>query len=555
MSLIKGLIKYLFVLIGLLALGVGILAAVMFFVPSVEILGFRFKASHKTYTYILTDSTDIEKITIKTTGYNINIKPNISETTPDIFFIDIKNNYTGYANSKNDEVLVNGEKISETNKFNKEDLLENKVDEDGNIIMNGTTPEKVEGSYVIDLTELTGVLSLGSSNVTLYVPQTGKYIDYSLQTKSGKISFPKVSGENKVKTNNLNISTTSIRGTFSLDNVEMIKTATLEVENFLGRITINSDIGGSVKISSKTGSFYFNNIGTEGVSKIEDETIVGANEVMLLITGENPYVSFKQLNGSLKLTSPSGVVEGEIVNGDIISNTTSATIKVAKILGGCNIQTKQGDIAINQIGENINELRPINITTTTGEIKLGHEKIIGEKTYSKIYGKISTIVTTSGKVTLSNVLNNVGTISTQSGIVNVSFEKNENRKSANISTKSGAINIENIYGTISAKTENSAPINASFHLMGGNSTFETDEGQINLTIFAPTNNAKKQYKLNLKSKSNKFDCEIGSYILTSLKETDKVDGFYQTEQSFPSTATSAYTLSLKTNAGKIIVGY
>lgn len=556
MSLIKGLIKYLFILIALLALGVGILATVMFLVPSVEILGYRFKASHETYSFVLTESNDINKIKIITSGYNINIKPNTNQLTPNAFFIDIVNNYTGYSNSENDEVLVNGKKVSDVDKFSKENLLENKVDEEGNIIMNGENPQKIAGSYVIDLTELSGVLSLGSSNVTLYVPQNKNYVDYSLETKSGKISFPKVNDStSKVKTNNLNISTTSPRGTFSLDNVEMVNTATLEVENFLGRININSNIGGSVKISSKTGSFIFNDIGTEGVSKIEDESVSGANEVMLLITGDNPYVSFKKLNGSLKLTSPSGIVEGEIVNGDIISNTKSARIEVAKILGGCNIQTEQGVVIINQIGENINELRPINITTKTGEIKLGLEKIVGEKTYKNIYGKISTIVTTSGKVTLANVLNNINSVSTESGIVNVSFVKNDTIKNANITTLSGAINIENINGNITAKTENSAPIKASYYLIGGKSTFTTDEGDINLTIFAPTNATTKQYKLDMKSKSNKFNCEIGKYTLSKLDETSKVEGYYQTQQNFPSDAQNPYTLTLKTNMGKIIVGY
>lgn len=555
MSLIKSLFKYFIILIGLLALGVAILAAVMFFVPSVQIFGYRFKASHYEYTFTLSE-TDIKKVTIITSSYDINVKPNTSNVTPNTFYVVVKNDYTGYTNSTNDEVLVNGQSISEINKFSQDNLLENKLDEDGNVITSGGVPVKVAGSYVIDLTELGGILAFGGSNVTIYVPQTENYVDYSLRTKSGKISFPKTKGETtKVKTNNLNIATTSPRGTFSLDNVEMISTATLEVENFLGRTEINSDIGGSVKISSKTGSFIFNNIGTEGESKIENEGIVGANEVMLLITGDNPYVSFKRLNGSLKLTSPSGIVQGEIVNGDIISNTVSAKIEIAKLLGGCNIQTQQGVVYINQIGESVEDLRPINISTTTGKIQLGQEKTINKVVYKNVYGKVSSIVTTSGKVELFGVLNNVDSISTDSGIVNVSFEKTNAVKNANIITKSGAITLENINGNVTAETKNSAPINASYYLIGGNSTFTTDDGNINLTVFAPTNDSTKQYKLKMKSKSNKFDCQIGAYTLTSLGEESKVESYYETQETFPNTASSPYTLSLKTNMGKIIVGY
>ena len=561
MSLIKGLFKYLFILLGLLALGVAILAAVMFFVPSVSIFGYRFKSSHAEHTISLAETTDINKVTIKTSAYNINVKPNTNSISPNTFYITIKNNYTGYANSKNDEVLINGQKISEINKFTNDSILENKVDAEGNVVMNGDQPVKIAGSYMIDLTELSGIISLGGSNVTIYVPQTSHYIDYTLETRSGKISFSKVAGsDSKVKTNNLNISTTSARGTFSLDNVEMVSTATLEIKNFLGRIQINSDIGGSVKISSKTGSFMFNNIGTEGVSSIEGETVEsGTKQVMLLITGDNPYVSFKKLNGSLKLTSPSGIVEGEIVNGDIISNSTNARIEVAKLLGGCNIQTKQGNVIINQVGESIAELRPINITTTTGEVKLGQEKkIVRDEetiTYGYVYGKVSTIVTTSGKVTLDNVLNHIDNISTDNGYVNVTFAKNSTVKNANISTKSGAININNIYGNVVAKTENSAPINASYYQIGGSSDFTTDEGNIKLTIFAPSDESSKQYRLSMKSKSNKFDCQIGNYTLTKLGEETKVDGYYTTQNNFPTDATPTFTLNLKTNAGKIIVGY
>lgn len=550
MSLIKNMLKYVFILVGLVALGAAALAAVMFFVPSVQIFGYRFKSSHKEYRISLAQTTDMEKITVKTSAYNIRVVPSIDEVSPNTFYVVIKNNYTGYSNSENDEVLINGQAISGINKFSKDVVLENEVDEDGNVVMSGGKPVKVAGHYVVDLTELSGILSLGGSCVELHLPQSTKYIDYSLQTKSGTISFPEVSGQNPVKTNNLNISVTSARGTFSLDNVEMVETATLEVENFLGRININSNIGGSVKISSKTGSFYFNNIGTEGVSKIEDET----DEVMLLITGANPFVSFKKLNGSLKMLSSSGMVQGEIVEGDIISTTTNAEIKISKLLGGCNIQTQQGVVHINQIGESVNELRPINITTTTGEVKLGHATESG-KTYQNIYGKISSIVTTGGKVSLYNVMNNIDNLSTQSGKVDVEFVKDDRAKNANITTKSGAITISNINGNIYAKTENSSPINASYYLIGGKTEFITDDGNINVTLFAPTNDSNRQYLLKLKSKSNKFDCQIGNYTLTSLDESSKVDGYYQTQQSFPSSAVGAKILSFQTNTGKIIVRY
>lgn len=556
MSLIKNMLKYLIILVGLLALGVAILAAVMFFVPSVQIFGYRFKASHSEYTITLTETTDIEKVTIKTNSYNINIRPNTTTISPNSFYVVVKNDYAGYANSKNDVVLINGQDISKVNEFSKDAILENELDKDGNIVMDGQNPVKISGHYIIDLTELSGIISLGGSNVTIYVPDVGKYIDYDLETASGTISFPKNNSQtSKVKTNNLNISTTSPRGTFSLDNVEMIKTATLEIENFLGHININSDIGGSVKISSQTGSFFFNNIGTEGVSEIESENVEGISGVMLLISGNNPYVSFKTLNGSIKITSPSGIIDGEIVKGDIIANSTSAEINIAKLLGGCNIQTQNGSVVLNQIGEDVSELRPINITTTIGSVTLGQEKEVNKKVYKGIYGKVGTIVTASGKVTLVNTENNVDNITTESGIVNVEFAKTSKIKDANISTKSGAVTIENINGNIYAKTEYSAPIKASYYLIGGTSTFITDDGNIELTIFAPTNDSEKQYKLDMKSKSNKFDCQIGAYILSSLGEESKVEGYYETQETFPNTASSPYTLSLKTNMGKIIVGY
>ena len=66
----------------------------------------------------------------------------------------------------------------------------------------------------------------------------------------------------------------------------------MDITNYLGRTNISNEIGGSVKISSKTGSFYF--------SKINQN---------LIVSGENPYVSFNELGGYLKFTSPSGLLD------------------------------------------------------------------------------------------------------------------------------------------------------------------------------------------------------------------------------------------------------
>lgn len=549
MDLIKNLLKYLFILVGIAAFILIILASIMFFVPSVTIFGYRFRDSHNSYVLQLQNLTEVNTITVKTNAYNIRILPNTDSASPSDFRIVIKNNYVGFVNSENETLLVNNEDVKNFTTLSENAFLERQLDSNSNPVIVDDEEVKIPGSYVFDLTEVSGIMTYGNSTINIYVPQTFGSVDYNLETNKGVINFAK-NTENtyqKVSTGNINIKVNSNRGSFSLDNVNMKSTATLDVKNYLGRIKINSDIGGSVKISSKTGSFLFNNIGSSESTGIEDSTL-SSERVVLLISGDNPYVTFNNLNGSLKFTSKSGTVEGNNVSGDIITETEGGFLRINKMIGGALISTTSGEVKINQIGNESNLERSINISTQTGNINLG-----GTETEGAIFGKISSVTTKSGKITLNNVKNDLNRIESTSGSININFEKSNTIKNAVISSNSGAINISNINGEISASTSNSSAINASYYLIGGASNFTTDNGNINLTLVAPTDEANKQYELKMMNKSDKVDVKIGAYELTTFNGIEKVDGYYVATQSFPTSAENPFVITSKTNSGKITI--
>ena len=527
MQLIKNLFKYLLILIGVAAFAIAAMASIMFFFPNVSLFGYHYQASHKNHILMLnTDS--ISKVKVVTNNYNINIRPNDNLTNPDVFRIVIKDDYVGFTNSKEKELFVNGKGVSEFSAENIENYQE------------------ATGEYIFDLTELTGIIAYGSSSVDVYVP-TNFTTEYYLETHAGKINFqanPNNLNE-KVHTDNITIKVNSSRGDFDIEHVNIEPTATVDITNYLGRTNISNEIGGSVKISSKTGSFYF--------SKINQN---------LIVSGENPYVSFNELGGYLKFTSPSGLLDAGIVNGNVKVETSNGTIKIRKIVNLATVDNSYGDVVINQIGENeMDDSYSVSITGGTGTIQIGQEQVYDNVSYKGVYGKISSIITTTGRVVLENVYSpltladNETKITTTKGSVTVNFADTNTPKVKFIvvSTESGAIKLNNIYGEIEAQTQNSATITATFKALYKVANFTTDEGAINLKLAYVTNAENRQLVLNMLNKANKVNLEIGDFAVNSFDENSKdQDGYYTSQHYFPTEITSSdNVITAKTNNGRI----
>ena len=161
MELIKSLFKYLLILV-VIAFGVvSILAGIMLLFPNVKLFGFRY-ASSKDSRAIIINSPTITEIQVETNNFDIVILPNSEENVSNNvrFRMVIENNYVGFTNSTyNDEIM------------NKTHILNLTTNEyvpfteftGANIanFMDG------EGKYVIKIKEPTGLVSYGSSKISL----------------------------------------------------------------------------------------------------------------------------------------------------------------------------------------------------------------------------------------------------------------------------------------------------------------------------------------------------------------------------------------------------
>ena len=253
--MIKNIFKFLAIVLIIACLVVGLLVGIMFVFPSVELFGFRYVSNHKEYGLKMTESefSNITKINVETNNYDVVIVPNSNKdiASNNVLRIVISNNYTGFANKNNKGVMLLNTK---TNEMVNVTTFENNLI-DSSLIKNGT-------EFTIKLGEPSGVVSYNNSKVLIAMPENASGVEYNIVTNKGKINFAQ-SSENKSRnllTSNITIKVNSAFGSFNIDNAKMSNDSTLNIENYLGKVDINSDKIANVNINSNSGNFTFKNI-------------------------------------------------------------------------------------------------------------------------------------------------------------------------------------------------------------------------------------------------------------------------------------------------------
>lgn len=553
MSAIKTLFKYVVIILCAILFLIFLLTGILFIFPNASIFGFRYVTNHNDYGGFV-DNATVTEINIETNNYDIVIIPNSRQDIQNYqtFSFVVENNYTGFSNAKV-KAEVEGENGNETKDVSLDCTWLQALD--GSYVksteLNSVTLAKFRSgsAYTFKLIEPTGLVSIGSSRVMVYMPENStNYVKYNLKTNSGTIKFLKndINLNSTLYTSDITLDINSYRGAFNLENIVMKENSNLRISNYLGKVNIDSEKIGNVIIDSNSGNFTFNNIG------------FGENKSNLTINGNNPYVKVNKLYGNLYYDANTGYLEAGEVLGDMFVDTDNGIIKVAKALGVIDVNNDSGETTIDQIGENTSNSRGVNLTSKSGKIT------IGGSNYSENKGVyyIGLVKTESGNVVVNNfyakagsvLSSNTNEINTTSGSVTVNFATSEDIKDLTVTTTSGKVKLYKVYATVNVKTNNGA-VYAEFDkiAVANVANFESLTGNLEIKLPAPTNSLDKQYNINAQNKENKLDIKIGSFAKTAFDGDKNLVGYYIFEQKFPSDASTTNTINLKTNSGKIIV--
>ncbi len=525
MELFKNILKYLLILVAIFILGCSLIAGILFVFPKATIFGFRYTANKEENVEIISDAT-VTKVNISTSNYDIRLIPNSQqnlETNKNLRIV-IKNSYMGFTNNKVVETqLKSGDSEEKTIAVSEIDRTENKE------------VYYKDGILNLNLVEPKGVISFNNSQIIVYLPENAENVEYNLSTEKGKITFEKseINEGKLISTSNINISVKNIRGSFSLDNAKMSNGSVLKIQNYLGRVNINSDYISNVEISSNSGNFNFKNIGYDGL------------DGDLVVSGNNPYVRANSITGNVKFETTTGFIETEEIKKDAVITTKNGIVRLSKILGGLELRNDSGETAIGQIGDGITK-KSVKIYGKSGLISLGGDE-------SKIVYNLNSLTTETGKVIIKNLAEtNVEEISSTKGSINIEFVNNDKQKSSKVKSSSGNIEIKNINGQVDCETSKGT-INATFIKYFGESNFKTNSSNIQLQLTSPTDDASKQVELNAKNKENKLSVNVGAYSKNKFDGAKDGEGYYNFVQKFPIDCETANKINIVTNSGKIIV--
>lgn len=530
MELIKNLIKYFLILLIIVVLAGALMAGVMFVFPSVSLFGFRYVSSHSEYGFISDVGNSITKINVETDNYDIIVRPyrsSKSEPTTTKICISVVSSLTGYSRNGINETQV--KKVG-TEEYKSVSLLEN----DPKLIQNEDGTE-----FTIVLNEPTGVVAYGNSKVIISVPEVSQNVQYNLKTNNGAISFEKNSEneEQMISASNVDVTVSSIRGSLNLNNLSMADGSDLFINNYIGRVKVDSTKLGNVTINSNSGNFEFAQIGYEGPSNVGK----------LTVKGNNPYVKVGTVYGAVNYGKDGAVTTGYLEIGtlkkEIIYNSINGILKIDKALSTIEATTESGEITIGQIGEKGDNFQ-VDINSKSGKVTLGGEN-------KNVYC-LSKVLTESGRVVVNNFSeeNHDCEIETTSGSIEVTFEKSDAIKNLIAKTSSGAITLNNICGEVSATTGNNSKIYANFYKVSKKANFNTSNGEVEIVLPVPTNT--NIYQLNLKNKQNNLNVDIAGYEKTSF-DGEKVDEYYQFSKVFPDGKTGANEICVTTSSGRISV--
>lgn len=407
MKALKGLLKYIgIVLASIVALAL-ILLCIMYFFPSVRIFGVGVVHYNKQLTpssVVLSEYSNYSSIELNVNSKKINI----------------------------DIIPSDGENIECGLKLNIFGISTEIVEY--TVVKNVAVEDRVLKIY-LNVSEPSGWIATSNSRVTVNIPVG---YEYSLLTnsKSGDVSIGNTS--QTINVSNLFVSTGS--GNLNLVNMgESLELDSLNLSTDKGYFDLSSitniNVDNKVKLVANDGRFKFNNLNASldvtgtGV-KIEANNII-CDEDGFTVIANNGYFDIS------KLYSPTGA------ENTIITENTS--LNIGEITGKTGIVTEYGDISINTLNdytmiENTNGRVAVEtakdtilVQTVMGDISVDEYLKSGKfesergninvnSTSNYVDGYVTEIINVDGNVTINNKINLLLITTTGRSKVDVEFE-------------------------------------------------------------------------------------------------------------------------------------
>ena len=459
MSIIKGILIYTAIFLGLV-IGVGvILIGIMYFFPSVSVFGYKFYHGNNNgiiYEVVADDNTgvgvdnlikldgeilnNIDAVEIDADRWNINV--NLYEApSNNVTFLrtEFTRSITGFikASSPSPTFSVKAEKRA-------------------------LTGEDVEKNVVtIKAVEPEGAYFNRSACLTVWIPNTlpsGEIEDLRIVSGNGTVIFSQVSVAELVPVGNPEINVknfTLVDGSndAKVKYVNILDTLNINATN--SNFSIDRDFDCDVNLDCEKGKYKFGNI-------LGETNNVNINAV-------NADVQFGNIEGNVTLKSDYGYFRANTINGNFSSLShnvddinNACDLKIQKILGSTIIQNDSGNIDIGQVGQ-------VAKTTTTNDLRIDTHS--GDVNIANCFAKNIIVTSTSGVIRLDKCLGSLD-VSTQNGSVYVQFMKASD-------TVEGATDSEI---TTAVNNLNDKPIKISTGVDKGNGAIEVKNSRGQLTL-------------------------------------------------------------------------
>ncbi len=449
MKILKGVLKYGLILVALLIGAAFVMGAVMIFVPSVTIFGYRYAnvthtgSGFETNNY--SDLNGFNKIEIDAGAYNVSISQNADPTLSIRSKLSV-NGFFKYSEDKTAEELF-------LPTYNIQALKDNTAD----------------STLRITVSQIEGLLNYTESTIAVKVPvnlmESGKIESINVKTASGTIT---IGSDDIIEVGEITLE--SYQGNQTIKNVRNIQylnstsnSGALLVEKTYAGATNEYSIKHDATIINQLGDIKLNTgINVEGKLKIETNmSTITLNDIL----------------GSFEYDGDSGLVNMKNVTGQLDISSNDAKFIIDKVQGSASniLATGEGNLTF-EIGTI--EAGSVSITSGSGAITINNLK------------STQTVFTTkTGNVTINNAYLNA-TVTTRSGNISVTqptltgVEKDALVASeVKLETTSGSINANGIVSKLSVKVNNGRGIaNITVVEVNDDITVEGSDGKITIIL-------------------------------------------------------------------------
>lgn len=411
-TLLKGILKYIGIILGIIFGIAVILIAIMYFSPNFRLFGYGYMhRSSLSSTKTISTTDDVTtggelNLTINSGGFDIIVKPvdEISESKDISYYY--KDNISGFV----------------------------KTD------YNAYVSKEVNGNNVIiSMVEPSGSVRYGTSFISVLVP-TSLFTQFNLtlKTTSANISL------DGLKISNMNI---TCGGEFNLTNITGIGEEESENSITFNSLTFDSSKRGifdftnieNLTINSElnimgNGEFKFNNLNCDVVARGKDVSIrantLNTKEKGLEVLTTSGKVTINNLNSLNNAQNTIFTEDSNITIGELYGTTSLTSsygdVKITNAYNELIIDSGEGDVNVNTANENI------IVKTTFGNIKVLD------------YKKSGSFYSERGKINVKNT-----------GELNLEY-------STDIINKTGSVEIDNNFNKVNIKLSGKGNLKAIF---------------------------------------------------------------------------------------------